>query len=144
MWTLSATTIAGDIRNPGKERILHLDPGNGEVLQEIRFADYPAMGKAMAASIPFHQGDLGLWNWLLNLLLVSLVMALIITGGILWWKRQSRKAPPKARPAPSRTVAIIMLVVSLCFPLSAMALLAIIAMDALCGTLKSRESVTAK
>ena len=131
VWTVSATTIAGDLTNPMDERILHLDPATGQVLQEIRFADYPAMGKAMAASIPLHQGDLGLWNWLLNLLLVTLILALTVTGALLWWKRQSRRAPPRAEPAPARTVAVIMLVVALAFPLSAAALLAIILVDAL-------------
>jgi uncharacterized iron-regulated membrane protein len=89
------------------------------------------MGKAMAASIPLHQGDLGLWNWLLNLLLVTLILALTVTGALLWWKRQSRRAPPRAEPGPARTVAMIMLVVALAFPLSAAALLAIILVDAL-------------
>lgn len=131
VWTVSATTIAGDLTNPMDERILHLDPATGQALQEIRFADYPAMGKAMAASIPLHQGDLGLWNWLLNLLLVTLILALTVTGALLWWKRQSRRAPPRAEPAPARTVAVIMLVVALAFPLSAAALLAIILVDAL-------------
>ncbi|MBL4569748.1 MAG: PepSY domain-containing protein [Alcanivorax sp.] len=136
VWTVSATTIAGDLTNPGDERILHLDQSTGQVLQDIRFADYPAMGKAMAASIPLHQGDLGLWNWLLNLLLVSLIIALIITGAILWWKRQSRRSPPNAEPAPARTVAAIMLVVAIAFPLSAVALLGVILLDTLLVRLK--------
>lgn len=140
VWTVSATTIAGDITRPGKERILHLDPANGEVLQDIRFADYPAMGKAMAASIPLHQGDLGLWNWLLNLLLVCLILALIVTGALLWWKRQSRRAPPKAERAPARAVGLIMLVVALAFPLSAAALLGIILLDAVLTARKAVRS----
>ncbi|MED5239801.1 MAG: PepSY domain-containing protein [Pseudomonadota bacterium] len=131
VWTLSATTIAGDISNPLDERILHLNPANGEPLKEIRFADYPAMGKAMAASIPFHQGDLGGWNWWLNLLLVTLVMALVITGAIVWWKRQSRRAPPKAEPTSGRRVAVLMIVVGCAFPLSAAVLLVIILLDTL-------------
>ncbi|MGJ3257645.1 MAG: PepSY-associated TM helix domain-containing protein [Alcanivorax sp.] len=137
VWTVSATTIAGDLTNPGDERILHLDQSTGQVLQDIRFADYPAMGKAMAASIPFHQGDLGLWNWLLNLLLVTLILALTLTGGLLWWKRQSRRAPPRSEPAPARTVAAIMLVIAVAFPLSAAALLAIILVDALLSMRKA-------
>jgi uncharacterized iron-regulated membrane protein len=131
VWTVSATTIAGDLTNPAKERILHLDRASGETLQDIRFADYPAMGKAMAASIPVHQGDLGLWNWLLNLVLVSLVTALIITGALLWWKRRPRWSAPRAEPASSRKIAAVMLLVALCFPLSAAALAAIAVVDAL-------------
>lgn len=130
VWTVSATTIAGDLTNPADERILHLDRTSGETLQDIRFADYPAMGKAMSASIPFHQGDLGWWNWLLNLILVSLVTTLIVTGALLWWKRRPRWSAPRAEPALSRKVAAVMLLVALCFPLSALALLAIALFDA--------------
>lgn len=130
VWTVSATTIAGDISNPLDERILHLNPANGEPLKDIRFADYPAMGKAMAASIPFHQGDLGWWNWWLNLLLVTLVMALVITGAIVWWKRQSRRAPPKGERSSGRAVAVLMVVVGCAFPLSAAVLVSIILLDA--------------
>ncbi|MAX56080.1 MAG: peptidase [Alcanivoracaceae bacterium] len=129
VWTLSATTIAGDINNPLDERILHLNPGNGEILKQIRFADYPAMGKAMAASIPFHQGDLGPWNWWLNLLFVCLILALIVTGGMLWWKRQTRRAAPSAPPKPALAVGTVMLLVALMFPLSALAMLVMIAVD---------------
>lgn len=140
VWTVSATTIAGDIENPSGERIVHLDQHNGQVLQDIRFADYPVMGKAMAASIPLHQGDLGLWNWFLNVLLVCLIMALIITGALLWWKRQTRRAPPKAETAPARAVGLIMLLVALAFPLSAAAMLGIILLDAVLTTRKARRS----
>ena len=140
VWTVSATTIAGDIENPAGERIVHLDQHSGQVLQDIRFADYPVMGKAMAASIPLHQGDLGLWNWLLNVLLVCLIMALIVTGALLWWKRQSRRAPPKAERAPARAVAVIMLVVALAFPLSAAALLGIILLDVVLTARKTAKA----
>jgi len=139
VWTVSATTIAGDIDNPAGERIVHLDPHSGQVLQDIHFADYPVMGKAMAASIPLHQGDLGLWNWLLNVLLVCLIMALIITGALLWWKRQTRRAPPKAETAPARAVGLIMLLVALAFPLSAAALLGIILLDVVLTARKARQ-----
>ena len=129
VWTVSATTMAGDVTNPRHERIVHLDRSTGEVLQDIRLADYPAMGKAMAASIPFHQGDLGLWNWLFNLVVVSMIIALMVTGAMMWWRRQHRGAPPATARAPSRTVAVIMLVVALAFPLSALALLVLIVCD---------------
>lgn len=83
----------------------------------------------MAASIPFHQGDLGVWNWLLNLILVTLVLALIVTGSLLWWKRRPRLATSIANPGANKALAGLLLVVSLCFPLSALTLAALIALD---------------
>ena len=135
VWTLSATTIAGDLTNPFNERILHVDPSNGAVLAELTFTDYPLMGKAMAAFIPLHQGDLGVWNWLLNIVLVMVVILLIGSGTVLWWKRRPAKtpglAPPTASPFASRVVIALMLVVACCFPLSAAILVLIITVDCL-------------
>ena len=133
VWTVSATTIAGDLTTPSAERTLHIDPSNGQVLADLRFTDYPALGKAMAAFIPLHQGDLGFWNFLLNLLLVTSVITLIIAGIALWWIRLpplgSKLTPPTASPTTSRVVLVVMLVVSICFPLSAAALALAILFD---------------
>lgn len=132
VWTVSATSIAGDITNPFQERILHLDRFTGEVLADIRYADYPAMGKAMAASIPAHQGDLGGWNWLLNLLLLVAVMALVVTGVVMWWRRRpqtSRRLSPPATSQHATAVIASMAIVALLFPLSAALLALVIALD---------------
>ncbi len=133
VWTISATTIAGDVTNPFAERIVHLDQFSGEVLAELTFADYPAMGKAMAAFIPLHQGDLGFWNWLLNMALVMVVVVLIVTGTTLWWKRRPKQvlmlSPPEASPSVSKKVIACSLLVALCFPLSAAVLAVVIMVD---------------
>jgi uncharacterized iron-regulated membrane protein len=133
VWTISATTMAGDVINPFDERVLHLDQFSGQVLAELVFSDYPMMGKAMAAFIPLHQGDLGLWNWLLNIILVIMVIALVALGAMLWWKRRPTKvfvlAPPAATPSVSKKVIAIMLVVAFCFPLSAAVLALVILLD---------------
>ncbi|GAB3372361.1 PepSY domain-containing protein [Spongiibacter taiwanensis] len=135
VWTVSATTIAGDITNPLNERVLHLDPHNGQLIAELTFADYPWLGKAMAAFIPTHQGDLGLWNWLLNLLLVLAIIALMIASVVMWWKRRPARAyqlaPPAATPAQSRGVIAVMLVLAVCFPLSGAAMVVVILVDTL-------------
>ncbi len=106
----------------------------------MRCACGRVMGKGRAAAIPWQQGDRGLGNGLLDLLLVCLIMALIVTGALLWWKRQSRRAPPKAELAPARAVAVIMLVVALAFPLSAAALLGIILLDVVLTARKAAKA----
>ncbi len=123
VWTLSSTTIAGDTRNPSEERTLHLDRASGEVLADIRFDDYPLAGKAMAAFIPLHQGELGNWNLVLNLLICTLVLVMICAGFVLWMKRVGNARHKLAAPVTTKTmgrgVVLAMLVVALCFPLSA-------------------------
>lgn len=133
VWTVSATTMAGDLTNPLQERTLHLDRHTGEVVANLRFADYPLMGKAMTAGIPLHQGDLGLWNLIANLVLCALVMLMIVGGVSMWWKRRPHKTrmllPPPAQPSANKVVVALMLVVALCFPLSAAAIAVIIVLD---------------
>lgn len=135
VWTISATTMAGDLTNPLEERTLHLDRHTGEALADIRFADYPLMGQAMTAGIPLHQGDLGLWNLLLNLVFCALIILMIVGGVTMWWKRRPQKtrslAPPSAQPAANKAVVVLMLVAALFFPLSAATIVVIIAADLL-------------
>ncbi|MDO6444272.1 PepSY domain-containing protein [Colwellia sp. 1_MG-2023] len=133
VWTISATTMAGDITNPLAENIVHLDPSTGQVLANITFDDYPAMGKAMAAFIPFHEGNLGRWNWLLNIVFVVIIFMLMVSGLVMWLKRQRQHTisvnAPKAAKINTRNVAIIMMVFSLFFPMTAVTLIGIICVD---------------
>jgi len=133
VWTITATTMAGDITNPFEERTLHLDKHTGEALAEIRFADYPLMGKAMTAGIPLHQGDLGLWNLIVNLIFCALIMLMIVGGITMWWMRRTQKTrslvPPVAQPSANKVVVGLMLLAALFFPLSAAAIAVIIVID---------------
>jgi uncharacterized iron-regulated membrane protein len=130
VWTIAATTIAGDITNPGAERTVHIDRYSGRVLADLRFADYPLMGKAMSASIPLHQGDLGLWNWLLNVTLCIALVTLVCSGLILWWKRRPAQwSAPVVAARPWRAVGFFMLTVSLVFPLAAAAIAGVALLD---------------
>ncbi len=133
VWTISASTIAGDIQNPFKEQIVHIDQYTGEVLQEISFADYSLLGKAMAAFVPLHQGDLGLWNILLNIAICLLIVIAMISAVIMWWiSGDRRKQLPKQSSRPikgERTLAVTMIFVAVIFPLSALALIVIATVD---------------
>lgn len=135
VWTITATTMAGDVTNPAQERTLHIDRHTGATLADIRFADYPLMGKAMTAGIPLHQGDLGLWNLLVNLLFCGLIILMIVGGITMWWKRRPQRtrglAPPAAHPSANKAVVVLMLVAALFFPLSAAAIAIIIIVDLL-------------
>ncbi|MGD8174761.1 PepSY-associated TM helix domain-containing protein [Marinimicrobium sp. ARAG 43.8] len=147
VWTLSATTMAGDVQNPLAERVLHLDPADGMPLADIRYSDYPAMGMAMAASIPLHQGDLGLWNLLLNMAIIALILFLMTSAVILWWKRRApqkqRLQPPPADPVASKIVMGLMLVIALCFPVSAAVLALVVVIDGLLALCKRARQKTA-
>jgi uncharacterized iron-regulated membrane protein len=105
------------------------------MLGESRFADYSPMGKFMAAGIPLHQGDTGVVNLAVNVLLCLCVLAMIGAAVAAWWKRRPagewRLAPPPLpRNAGAWRVAVdLMLVLSLAFPLVAATIAAVLALD---------------
>ena len=92
VYTVSANTMSGDLGQPTGDRTVHIDRYSGRVLADIGFADYGAMAKTMAVAIALHQGDMGLWNALLNLAACVAVVALCVAGVAMWWLRRPRRA----------------------------------------------------
>lgn len=144
-WTLSTTTAAGDISSPTQEKSLYFDANTLQALGDIRFQDYPLLGKAMAVGIPLHEGNMRLWNTLLNTGTLVLILALTLSGIALWWQRRPTRSrasqnintsfqntlanPPKAQTHPSAIISTTALLCLLCFPLSALVLFCIMGVD---------------
>ncbi|APW41464.1 PepSY-associated TM helix domain-containing protein [Rhodoferax saidenbachensis] len=135
VYTLSADTMSGDLKNPTHDRTVHVDRYTGRVLAEAAFADYSPVAKAMAVGIALHQGDLGLWNALLNVAFCAGVAFLCVSGIVMWWKRRPAGAgrlvaPPLSAGAPLwKSGAVVMLLVAVAFPLSGAVLLAVVLLD---------------
>jgi uncharacterized iron-regulated membrane protein len=137
VWTIAATTIGGDTRDPRGDRIVHLDQKTGNLLAEVRFADYSPMGKFMAAGIPLHQADTGVVNLAVNVFVCLAVLGLSAAGLTAWWTRRPTGVrrlvpPPLPRDANAwRTAVGIMLALSLAFPLVALTIATVLAIDLL-------------
>jgi uncharacterized iron-regulated membrane protein len=135
VWTISASTMAGDIDVPSDERFLHLDRHTGNVLADIRYADYSPTGRFMSSAVPFHQGELGTWNVAFNAAVCVAVITLVILSIRLWWQRRPRGVlpvpPPRPDPRVGRRVVAGMFVAALLFPLSATAIAVVILLDRL-------------
>ncbi|WP_420128229.1 PepSY-associated TM helix domain-containing protein [Longimicrobium sp.] len=135
VWTLAAATMSGDVTDPRRDRVMHLDQYTGRVLADYRFPDYPPLGKAMAAGIALHQGDVSVVNLAANVLVCLGVITLCASGVAMWWMRRPagvrRLAPP---PMPRdvrlwRRAAVLMFAVSLAFPLVALTLAVVALLD---------------
>jgi uncharacterized iron-regulated membrane protein len=132
VWTLSRDSQSYDSSNPFSDRTVHVDQYTGKILADIKFADYPVGGKAMAIGIALHEGQTGLWNIIFNVIYCLLVIFIAVSGIVMWWKR--RPAGELASPLYPRNYAIpkaalvIGAVLALCFPLggAAIALFAVI------------------
>lgn len=135
VWTVAAATMSKDVADPRRDRTLHLDQYTGRVLADYPFAEYPWMGKAMAAGISLHQGNLGPVNQVANVLFCLAVIALCVSGVVMWWMRRPagvRRLVPPPMPKDVRTwrrAAVLMLVISLAFPLVALTLAVVALLD---------------
>ncbi|HAR53069.1 MAG TPA: PepSY domain-containing protein, partial [Roseovarius nubinhibens] len=137
VWTLSRDSMSTDSLNPTSDRITHIDRYSGNILADIRYADYSLMGKAMAVGIALHMGTLGLWSVLANTLVCLSVIFLCISGVILWWKRRPAGRWPLAAPPPPEQMphwpaaTAIVLALGLAFPMAGITIAAVLLWDAL-------------
>ncbi len=136
VWTVSADTMSGDIVDPRDDRTLHIDQYTGNTLADVGFEEYSLMGKAMAAGIALHQGEVGPLNMLANMLFCLLMIFIAVSGVVMWWKRRPSSAGFRIVPPPMpkethvwRGAVILMLVLALFLPLAAALILALIVLD---------------
>ncbi|MBD8892403.1 PepSY-associated TM helix domain-containing protein [Roseibium litorale] len=138
VWTINQDTMSADAEDPFSDRTVHVDRYTGRVLANVGFADYSLAGKTMAVSIPLHMGLTGLWNLALNTLVCLSVQFLCISGVLMWWTRRPSKAAPRffAPQVPEnrphwRGAMVLMLAVSMAFPLAGLTLVTVLALDLL-------------
>ncbi|WP_424933413.1 PepSY-associated TM helix domain-containing protein [Amaricoccus macauensis] len=137
VWSISRDSMSNDSADPTSDRFVHIDRYSGQVLADVGFEDYSVYGQAMAVGIAFHEGDLGVWNVALNTIFCVSVIFLCASGVVMWWKRRPSGAgrlgaPPMPRDMPLWQGAVLVgLAVSLAFPMAGLALLFVLALDAL-------------
>jgi uncharacterized iron-regulated membrane protein len=130
VYTISSTSMSGEVDRPGDERTVHIDRYSGEIVAEVRFADYPALAKSMAVGVAVHQGSLGWWSIALDVLACITVVLLCISGTLMWWLRRPARAgwlpvPPRVSNLPLRSgFTVLLLAMGIAFPLLGAALLA--------------------
>lgn len=136
VWTISHDSMSNDGPNPAADRTIHIDRFTGNVLADVRYADYSPYAKAMAWGIAFHEGDLGVWNFVLNTVFCLSVLGLSISGLVMWWNRRPSgagrlAAPPRPGDVPFwKGAAVLVIVLGIVFPLGGAAILAVLVLDA--------------
>ncbi|MFV0302328.1 MAG: PepSY-associated TM helix domain-containing protein [Paracoccus sp. (in: a-proteobacteria)] len=136
VWTVSHDSMSNDGPDPAADRTIHIDRYSGNVLADIRYADYSPYARAMAWGIAFHEGDLGLWNLALNTGFCLGIVFLAISGLVMWWKRRPARAqrlaaPPRPQDLPFwKGAAALVALLSLLFPLAGLAILTALLLDA--------------
>ncbi|WP_059410752.1 PepSY-associated TM helix domain-containing protein [Cupriavidus basilensis] len=89
--------------DPQGERTLHIDQHSGDVVKDIRFADYGAVAKAVSYGTSLHMGRyFGLANQIACATISIGLMALAVTGCVMWLRRK----PARTLGAPSHPSAL--------------------------------------
>ena len=135
VWTLSQDSMSYDSPNPTADRTVHIDQYTGKILASVSYADYSVPGKAMAVGIALHEGQIGVWNIVLNFIFASGMILISVSGIVMWWLRRPEKVLRFAPPPVDANVplwkgaAVIAVALSIAFPMAGVALLGALIVD---------------
>ncbi len=157
--TLPAKGKGYVIKEQDKQVPVHLDavaidPADGRVIDELRFADHPLLAQMTRFGIDLHMGKtFGLANQIALAALAVAVMFLVFWGYRMWWLRRPTKdrrlSVGRARPRgawrklPVTTVlplAAVTAVVGWFIPLLGISLVAFLAVDVVLGFVAGRRA----
>jgi uncharacterized iron-regulated membrane protein len=117
-----------------KERTIHIDQYSGTPLVDMGYPLYPTPGKAVAWGVNVHMGqEWGRFNQILMLATCLAIVFTCVTAIVMWWKRRPSGRLGVPPMPPSRSVYIglwlITLVFAIAFPMSGIAIIAMVAFD---------------
>jgi uncharacterized iron-regulated membrane protein len=123
---------------PSDERTVHIDRYGGDVLSTYGFDDYPLLARVVSQGIGLHEGrSLGLWSFWGSAAMCVAIIAMCVTGPLMWWRRRPRGAgrlgAPRGRMPVGRTPlsAVLLVALGLFLPLFGLSLLAVLMLDQL-------------
>ncbi|WP_210528598.1 PepSY-associated TM helix domain-containing protein [Rubellimicrobium arenae] len=137
VWTISHDSMSYDSNEPTSDRTVHVDRYSGAVLADLRYEDYSLAAKGLAVGVAMHEGQLGLWNVLVNAVMILLIAFLCVSGLVVWWKRRPTgamrlAAPPRPEELPLWKGALALAVaLSMLFPLVGATLIGVLVLDML-------------
>ena len=71
------------------QRTLYIDPRDGRVIDDIGWARYSPLARAVEWGVMVHLGSqFGLANQLAGLAVCSLIAGAVVAGAVLWWRRR--------------------------------------------------------
>ena len=135
---------SADRPHPGNRFDLVLNAYDGSVLYRAGWERQTAFGKATAVGIPFHRGELGLWNQALLLVFAAGVLFSTVSGWVMFFKRRraGQLGLPKLLPGAWRAAPLwaVALGIGLCvlMPLLALSTLVLLAVEIVLGRARLR------
>lgn len=116
--------IASAVIRAQDARAILIDAASGAVQQDMDWRMFGPGAKSVEWGIATHQGQqYGEPNRLLMLAGCVCLLALCLTAPVLWWKRRFA-TPPTANVSARRTVAALMILIGVLFPLTGLSMAA--------------------
>ena len=131
--TFSAIGYAFD--QPSDEKTVHVDQYGGKVRSTYGYDDYPLLAKVVSQGIGVHEGrSLGLANMIGSALFCVAVIAMCVTGPLMWWRRRPRgnhMGAPRGRMPVAGTplLALGIIALGVFLPLFGISLLVVLLLD---------------
>lgn len=121
----SASVYPDDIT---QERVIHLDQYTGKVLYDASLSDLGVFGQIAEWGNSIHMGQAwGLPNQIVLLLACVAIVMLVVSGGVMWWKRRPKGSMGVPRMPTDwripRTLLLVAVVSGLFFPLVGLTML---------------------
>jgi len=118
---------------PEGQRTLHVDSGADSLLMEVTFDDYGAIAKAVEYGVALHMGNyFGRANQIVMLIPCLAIVALVITGTLMWWRRRPLGgfgAPPAKAPMRKRYLLAVTLTLLVLLPLAGLSLIVVLTVE---------------
>lgn len=117
---------------PQGQRTFYFDRWTGRLIRQVGYADYGWAAKAVELGVQLHMGNyFGRANQLVMLVPCVAVVALVVSGVVLWWRRRPRErfAAPAAPPALPVAAVAIVIVAGVVFPLLGLSVVVLSVVD---------------
>jgi uncharacterized iron-regulated membrane protein len=129
----SVYSVYNETTNLSAMEKIHLDQYSGEVLKKNTWADIGLMMKSRQWVMAFHQGEFGLWNWLLMIFIAAGLLLLSITAIATYFlrKKTGSLSVPKVpnNLSPSMALVIVICVLGVILPLFGLSVALIFLID---------------
>jgi uncharacterized iron-regulated membrane protein len=93
------SAISYAFHDPSREKTVHINQYDGQVVGTYGFDDYPVLAKVVSQGIGLHEGrsfgNVSFWAAALSCLMV---IFMCVSGPMMWWRRRPKKAGSLAAP----------------------------------------------
>ena len=133
---------SSDRPHPANRFDLVLNAYDGRVLYQAGWEAQTAFGKATAVGIPFHRGELGVWNQVLLFVFAASVIFSTVSGWVMFFKRRraGQVGLPKLLPGAWRAAPLwsVVLGIGLCalMPLLALSTMVLVIVEIVLGRVR--------